>query len=80
MGSVRDLNKRKVNSMTVYTITLQFQVEAEDTYTALRMSHLVEYDLPVRELDGLLGVLETHIHNGKVVPTGWEQISNGEGE
>jgi hypothetical protein len=54
--------------MEVYTITLQFRVKADDTYTALRMSKLVEYDLPVRELDGLVEVLETKTHHYETVP------------
>ena len=54
--------------MEVYTITLQFRVKADDTYTALRMSKLVEYDLPVRELDGLVEVLETKTHHYETLP------------
>ena len=66
--------------MAVFTIALQFQVEAEDYYTALRMASLAEFTLPVRELDGLVEVLDTKIHDGKVVATGWAEIANEEGE
>ena len=46
MGSVGDLNKRKVNSMDIYTVTLQFRVLAGSKDGAERLAEMTQYNLP----------------------------------